>query len=158
MKYSYYLILLLALFAGTHGQAKMQLVTGIEDFIREIEGNPDQVWLGLEYSMEYRIGDLFAPYAKGMVGLGSGDDYLLAAGLAYDWQPFEKVTGFSIALQTGPSYTNVGVPHSGSHLNWTTELAIHYKYLMLGYSHTSNGGIYSPNSGLDMFLVAFTLP
>jgi hypothetical protein len=157
MKLNRCILLILAVLAGSVLQARMQFVTGIEDLLREIEGNPDQTWAGLEYTADYRFLDLFNPYVKGMVGLETGDDYLLAAGLAFQWHPREE-PDWTIGLHTGPSYTNVGPPHSGSRLNWTSEIAIHYKWMMIGYSHTSNGGIYSPNSGLDLFLIGITLP
>lgn len=158
MKISRCILPILAVLACQGLQARMQLVAGIEDLFREIENNPDQTWVGLEYTADYRLFDLLNPYIKGMVGMETGDDFLLAGGLAFEWHPLEEQPDCIVALHTGPSYTNVGPPHSGSRLNWTSEIAVHYKFLMLGYSHTSNGGIYSPNSGLDLFLIGITLP
>ncbi|NDV62406.1 acyloxyacyl hydrolase [Puniceicoccales bacterium CK1056] len=158
MKKHRFIPLLLAILAVSSLQARMQLVVGIEDLFREIDGNPDQIWVGLEYTTEYSLFDLFNPYFKGMAGLKTGDDYILATGLAFEWQPLDEMPDWMISLHSGPSYTNVGPPHSGARFNWTSEISIHYKYLMVGYSHTSNGGVYSPNSGLDLFLIGFTLP
>jgi hypothetical protein len=136
----------------------MELVVGVEDVVHRIEDNTDQAWLGLQYTANSGLWDLFQPYARAMVGLGDGDDYLLAAGLSFEWMPFESSPDLSIRLQTGPGYTNVGPPHTGSHLNWTSDISVHYNWMFLGYSHTSNGGVYSPNSGLDMVLIGITLP
>lgn len=152
------IFLITALLGGTAGSAEMALVVGVEDVVHRIEGNADQGWLGLQYTTQVALWDLFSPYARGMVGLGEGDDYLLAVGFAFEWAPLDSVEDLSIRLQTGPGYTNVGPPHTGSHLNWTSDISVRYKCFSLGYSHTSNGGVYSPNSGLDMVLIGFSLP
>lgn len=162
MKRFILLILILLGFGGglaptLHAAGELQFLAGAEGAIREPDGNTDQAWLGLGYMWDHRFLDLFQPYGKVLVGEDYGD-YLLTAGLVFSFQPLEGLEDLRLGIQTGPAYTNVGRPHSGSRFNWTSGAWVRYRIFQLGYSHTSNGGIDSPNSGLDMVTFGIMLP
>ena len=149
--------LALCLSPALHARGEIQLLAGAEGAIREPDGNKDQAWLGIGYMWEERILNYFQPYGRALVGDDYGD-YLLTAGLAFSFQPLEELEDLRLGIQTGPAYTNVGRPHTGSRYNWTTDAWVRYRIFQLGYSHTSNGGIDSPNSGLDLVTFGIILP
>ncbi|MFO7725085.1 MAG: acyloxyacyl hydrolase [Oceanipulchritudo sp.] len=140
-----------------HARGELQLLGGFEGAFREPDGNKDQAWLGIGYMWEHRFFDLFQPYGKVLFGDDYGD-YLATAGLAFVFQPFKEVEDVRVGIQSGPAYTDVGRPHSGSKWNWTTDVWVRYKVFQVGYSHTSNGGLDSPNSGLDLITLGIVLP
>jgi len=156
------LILILLGFGGglaptLHALGELQFLAGAEGAIREPDGNKDQAWLGLGYMWDHRFLDLFQPYGKVIVGIDDGA-YLATVGFAFSFQPFESFENLRLGIQTGPAYTDVGRPHTGSRFNWTSGAWVRYRIFQLGYSHTSNGGIDSPNSGLDMVTFGIILP
>lgn len=151
MKHIRTLLLILFSLGAASADAVIQAMVGLEGPAREPEGNEEQTWLGLQYTHPGPVLWKLHPFAKGMVSLRD-NDILLTAGLALVFQPMEEVPEFRVSIQTGPSFANTGPPHTGSDLNWTSEAQVCYKSLMVGYSHTSNGGLDFPNSGLDLVL------
>jgi len=135
----------------------VEFLVGVEGPAREPEFNKTQEWFGLQYTHEEPVFEAFHVYAKALVGSNSSSEFLIAGGLSYFWMPFDTVEDFQIRIQTGPSYTEVGSPHTGTEINWTTDLTLEYKDFFIGYSHTSNGGLGNPNSGLDMVLLGYSL-
>lgn len=130
-----------------------ELLTGFEGPVREPRANTDQTWLGLQYTAARPLWWRLAPYARLMVDIRHAQDYLVSAGMAAEFRPFEGHPDLFISLQTGPAWTDVGRPHTGAKLNWSSDIRIGYKVFFAGYSHTSNGGTERPNSGLDLLLV-----
>lgn len=134
----------------------IQFLQGFEGAIREPDGNEDQGWTGLEIVSGNALFAGLHPYGKVMLGWND-TDYLVTAGLEYKACPFASLPELCLGLQTGPAYTNAGPPHTGSKWNWTTDAFVRYHWLQVGYSHTSNGGIDAPNSGLDMVVIGVVL-
>lgn len=135
----------------------VELLVGIEGPAREPEFNKTQEWFGLQYTTDEPVLMGFQYYAKALVGSNSSDEFLIATGLAYAWTPLDSAPEFQIRLQAGPSYTEVGWPHTGTDFNWTTDLTLEYHGFLFGYSHSSNGGLGEPNSGLDMILLGYSI-
>lgn len=142
--------------AASSLSGSVELLLGVEGPAREPEFNKTQEWFGVQYTHEEPVIKSFRFFAKAMVGNNSSGDYLVTTGLSYTWFPSESIEDLGIRLQTGLSYTEVGWPHTGSEFNWTTDLTIEYNGFLLGYSHSSNGGLSQPNSGLDMILLGYS--
>ena len=128
-------------------------VVGLEGPAREPTGNLHELWVGVQFTADHTALFALEPYAKALASARFGEDYLLSAGLALRFSPIKAVPDLRRCLQSGPSLSDVGKAHTGSHLNWTSDLLLRYKALVLGYSHTSNGSIARPNSGLDLVLI-----
>lgn len=134
-------------------QASVITIVGFEGPAREPPGNLHERWAGIQINGHLAQLKPFFPYIKALGTTRFEKDFLLSAGLALRLQPADELPDIKICLQSGPGLTDVGPGHTGQHLNWTTDLLIRYKALVLGYSHTSNGSTAHPNSGLDIFLV-----
>lgn len=134
-------------------QATVITVVGFEGPAREPPGNLHERWAGIQLNGQFEQLKPFIPYIKALGTTRFEKDFLLSAGLAIALQPADKLPDLNLCLQSGPGLTDVGSGHTGQHLNWTTDLLIRYKALVIGYSHTSNGSSAHPNSGLDIFLV-----
>jgi hypothetical protein len=140
-----------------YGLGELDFITGFEGAIREPDHNEDQAWTGFEYTLDRTLWNTFQPYVRAAVGWDDSH-YLVSTGLRFEFQPFEDWEDLTLGLQTGPAYTEVGAPHTGSKWNWTSDVFVRYWFIRIGYSHTSNGGIDAPNSGLDMVIVGISLP
>lgn len=149
-------LFLLVCIPALHGT--VLTVLGFEGPAREPQGNLHEAWIGLQFTADNQTHAIFhalEPYIKVLASARFGEDYLLSAGLALRLQPVRRLPELRICLQSGPSLSDVGKAHTGSHLNWTSDILLRYRALVIGYSHTSNGSIARPNSGLDLLLIGF---
>jgi hypothetical protein len=153
---NYILIIGLSLWLSPLNAALITML-GFEGPAREPPGNLHERWVGLQYTSDHLSLNSFHPFLKLLGSTRFTHDYLLSAGLTTKLQPVTEWPDLHICLQTGPSLSDVGSSHTGSHLNWTTDLFLRYKILVVGYSHTSNGSFASPNSGLDLLILGVGL-
>lgn len=148
----------LFLLATQQASAAISPLLGFEDLGHEPSGNHHQIWGGVELDSAKTVVGPLTPHGRIMFGMVDKGAVIVTAGLAYTFRPLTSVPDLSLSVQTGPSYTDVGEPHTSSKFDWTSDLRLQYKYLTVGYSHTSNGGISEINSGLDMVIIGIVIP
>lgn len=137
-------------------QGTVLTVLGFEGPAREPEGNLHEHWVGVQITADDHAAQAsygLEPYVKLLASARFGEDYLLSAGLALRLSPLRDLPELRLCLQSGPSLSDVGKAHTGSHLNWTSDVLLRYRSFVVGYSHTSNGSMARPNSGLDLVLL-----
>lgn len=144
--------------AGVAMASDLHIFAGSEDWARDKRDNTSQTWVGLQYTADYELWWGLHPYLRVMSGVHEENPLLVAAGLSISFVPFPAIEDLRFSLQTGPAYTDVGYPHTGRKLNWMTDLQLVYKWIFVGYSHTSNAGTHDLNRGLDMVTVGFSIP
>jgi hypothetical protein len=152
-------VVALALLLGAApAAAEFQLLTGFEGPVHEPGFNRSQTWVGLQYQLDQPLVWRLAPYVKIMGDTRDSGQFLVSTGLLLRWHPSRRLPQLFVCIQTGPAYTDVGRPHTGTRFNWSSDLKIGYKALFAGWSHTSNGGLDKPNAGLDILLLGLRFP